>query len=64
MAKEDNSSIAADKKSSPLKVSYSSVTCLEAITKAKMQFKKILIRKHFLKGSTLKLIGTLYSLDK
>lgn len=49
-AEEDNSSIVAGEKLSPLNVSHSNVSCLEAIIKAKMKLKKILNRKHFIKG--------------
>lgn len=47
---EDNSSIVADEELSPLNVSYSHVSYLEAITKAKLKFKNIPIRKYFFKG--------------
>lgn len=46
---EDNSSIVADEKLSPLKVSYSNMSCLEAIPKAKLKLKNIFITKNFFK---------------
>lgn len=46
---EDNSSIVAYEKLSPLKVSYSNMSCLEAIPKAKLKLKNIFIRKNFFK---------------
>lgn len=40
-AEGDNSSIVAGEEQSPLNVSYSNVSCLEAITKEKMKWKKL-----------------------
>lgn len=64
-AEEDNSLIVADEKLSSLNISYSIASCLKLSQERKWNKKIFLwLESIFLKGSTLKWIGVLCSLDK